>query len=157
MLEAIDRWEGTPHSGKIRIAGKGVDCIGLVAAILVESGIIPHDTRLPTYKRQQGVGLPFNVATHLIPMTLYVEEDTGKDQQFSGSIAVFPAGRQTNHIGIIQGDSVFHVREGETATRTPLEEVEFESTFRIVRTGLKMDPGTIQLPKIIREKLDGRK
>ncbi len=142
-LATCMKYVGTPHRNRMAVPGPagGVDCIHFVAEVLTGAGIIP-DHRLPGYDERLGTMRSHNVIEDILVRHLHAEVHTEPDW---GDIVICKVGRQSNHVGIVIGENMWHVSSrsfvGYEALVNWLPRVQ--SFVRITQTGLRADPALL--------------
>lgn len=123
------------------VPGIGVDCIHFVLAVLVEAGIIDRPT-LPAYDERLGALRERNVIEDIL--TAHLHARPAEAPEF-GDIVVCRCGRQSNHIGIVIDDQMWHSPGkgycGPEALANWRERIQ--SFVRIEQTGLRADPAEL--------------
>lgn len=145
-LAAAETFRGTPHMQRRREAGRGVDCVQFVIAVLQASGVLP-DFQWPQYRQDIGFRIGRNQLGDLMREVFYAEsiEVAGWEPK-TGDVGIFKCGKTSNHCGIIIGGRFWHV-----TTTSPTHDVSprvvtghLQEVVRFSRAGLKSEPRNLK-------------
>ena len=104
IVKEARSWKGTPFMGHVRLKGVGVDCVQLVAGVLINLGIIPRNVTLPTYTLGSGSHLESSLVSDWITQSgLFTVEQSTQP----GDIIGMQLARVIHHVGIVTSDCEF--------------------------------------------------
>lgn len=137
----FDAWEGTPHRNRMAKKRVGVDCIHFVAAIYVAAGILPA-FRFPSYDPSRGILAETNAMGEIFQRLTFCHPIEATAPREFGDVAIFRVGRVSNHVGIIDGDHVWHSLSNCRVhpARYNIWQGEVQELIRIDQDGLRARP-----------------
>ena len=145
-IECLHKWHGTPHKNRIAVVGVGIDCIKLLAEILIDSNIVERIS-FGSYSVSDG---QFEESTRLqsvIEHAFHVEQVAIADMIF-GDIPVFRTGNRSAHVGFMDGRDVWHALANRSVTHNDwkLWRHDIAVAYRLTARGWKNSPqATINL------------
>lgn len=115
LIDAAQRWLGTPFKPHSRALGSGVDCVNLAAALYLETGLV-HRFDPPKYTMDGGDHMDCSL------LELYLD-NTGRfvcldrmETPMVGDLLILKVGRVTHHSGVMLGWPQFiQVYQGQVA------------------------------------------
>jgi cell wall-associated NlpC family hydrolase len=129
LVQAAQRWLGTPFRPRARVCGHGVDCVQLVAALLAEAG---HGHFDPPAGYSNDFG---DHATHS-PLLAWFQAHPDWEGVVEpgdvepGDVVLFRVGRVANHCGIALGERQFvHCLRGHGVLLSRLDDPTYASRF----------------------------
>jgi cell wall-associated NlpC family hydrolase len=93
MIAEARAWLGTPWRHQGRVKGHGVDCVGFVALVGRDAGLIDVDEAANYGRRPDGVTLRARLDAHLEPVSL--------DALAPGVIVLMATDGVPDHVGLI--------------------------------------------------------
>jgi cell wall-associated NlpC family hydrolase len=107
--DAAKQWEGTPHQNRMAKPGVGIDCLGLLRVVAVAAGILP-EFEMPFYDPRWGYGREFNIIERVLEECCHARRLEAHEPVEFGDVVVWTVGRQSNHVGIMIDDAIWHVQ-----------------------------------------------
>ena len=142
-LAAVERWRGTPHRDSMAEVGVGIDCIRLVVAILVASGVTEHfefpayDVAEGLHERSERMLDGFSRCTH--------SHTADKREPLFGDLAVFRTGRMSGHCAFVLDNRLAHAlaRRQVTVSDYGAFRPGIHRLIRLDAVGLRAQPSTL--------------
>lgn len=148
---AAAAWAGTPHRNRLELPQEGVDCIRFVLAVLRAAEVLPA-RRLPFYDERLGMFRSRNVMEDLFVRYFHATAHRPEDPPAFGDLVVCRCGRQTNHVGIMLDQQLWHVPSGGHVGPEPWEIwiPRVQSLVRIDGIGFRQDPERLTWREILK-------
>lgn len=148
-IAAAHSWAGTKHVNRLAIRGAGIDCVNLIAEIMIAAGLIQR-RRLPFYDERLGALRERNIIEDLLLNHFNAVRISPDEPPKFGDIVVCKCGRQTNHVGMIIAGQFWHVPGRGRVGPEPWEawRNRAQCLVRIVGEGYKADPAALTWDKI---------
>lgn len=139
-MRSLHKWHGTPHKNRLNIPGIGIDCIKLVAEVLVDSEIV---NRLPygSYSVEHGLFEPSDRLQKVIECAFHVERVAIAEHHF-GDIPIFRTGKRSAHMGFLDDENIWHALANRSVTHSNfnLWSRDVDVLYRITARGWKNNP-----------------
>lgn len=97
VADIAAKWIGTPFYPHMAKRGIGADCVHMALEIFKESGLIPKDTTLPSYRLDSGDHLDSSIVLKWLESSGLMEKV--EDMQ-PGGLVVLKVGRVEHHVGV---------------------------------------------------------
>ena len=152
-LNYAHTWRGTPHVDRIAIRGVGIDCVNFVCGALMTCGVCQAFT-LPYYDPAWGIGRRNNVLERVAVQCLFSRIIQDTEPLEFGDIGIFRVGRQSNHVGIVLNDEMWHVSLGRMVEPEPITrrlQERLQSVIRVQAVGLSRHPETLTQEELAHE------
>lgn len=126
------KWLGTPHKNRMAKPGVGIDCLGFLREVAVDTGVLPPFD-LPFYNPSWGIGREFNVIERVLLDCCHSQRVKAHEEIEFGDVVVWTVGRQSNHVGIVLDGAVWHVQARRHCQPDPINEAMMERLQAVVR------------------------
>jgi len=146
--QSLLEWEGTPHYNCLRTKGVGVDCVNLVSAVYIESGIL-DDVAFGRYSTTEGQDDQSGALLRVLAGAVHLKTVKGWRDDINilefGDIAVFRTRPYSAHMAIYDGEFLWHSIGQRAVLKTPMSDWEhrISSFHRVTKLGWKNNPGNL--------------
>ena len=145
--ETLAKWEGLRHIDRQAVEGMGIDCIRLVLEVYYDNGLLERKP-IPNYPNTWGLAAPKNMmADAFADLTYCLRIPIAEWQPEFGDLVIWKAGSQSNHIGIVADDQVWHVLRGGRVGPSPIGPVKrrCQEAIRLTAKGFRKDPAEVNM------------
>lgn len=154
-----EKWRGLRHINRQAVEGKGIDCIRLVLECYFDAELLEREP-IPNYPDNWGLAAPRNIiadaledlcSCHRIPIADW-DEQPWNGPAF-GDIVIWRAGVQSNHVGIVIDDQIWHVLRGGKVGPTAIGPVRrrAQEAVRLHEKGWRKKPTSVNMRDYLNE------
>lgn len=139
-MACLFKWHGTPHKNRIAVVGIGIDCIKLLAELLMDAGIVERVT-FGSYTVEDGLFEASDRLQKVIEHAFHVQIIHTEEMQF-GDVAVFTTGRRSAHVGFHDGRDIWHALANRCVTHNDFKlwRHDIAVAYRFTAIGWKASP-----------------